>query len=84
MKAPCVKFNELYNIDVLEKNIEDRIMRNYEIMANRSKIGYAATECFWTKQVIAAMIREALPFSEYFSPERQDSLYRTYLKLSIE
>lgn len=84
MKAPCVKFNELYNIDVLEKNIEDRIMRNYEIMANRSKIGYTATECFWTRQILADGIMEALPFTQYFNPELYEELYSLYLKLSTE
>lgn len=82
MEVP--KYNELYNIDVLEKNIEDRIMRNYEIMANRSKMGYAATECFWTRQILADGIMEALPFTQYFNPELYEELYSLYLKLSTE
>ncbi len=77
-------YNGLYNIKVLEKNLQDRIIKNYEIAANRAKVGYVGTDCFWLKQTLAGMVMEGLPFSTYINDKMYNSLYNLYIKLSVE
>lgn len=77
-------YNGLYDIKVLEKNLQDRIMKNYEIAANRAKVGHVGTDCFWVKQTLAGMVMEGLPFSTYINDKMYKSLYNLYIKLSVE
>lgn len=76
--------NELYNINFLEKSIQDHVMNNYEVEANRAKIGYMAGECFWVRQALADIIMGGLPFASYFNPKLYEALYNLYLKLGVE
>ena len=77
-------YNGLYDINVLEKNLQDRIIKNYEIEANRAKIGHVGSDCFWVRQALAGIVMEALPFSTYVNDKMYDSLYNLYIKLSVE
>lgn len=77
-------YNDLYDVTVLEENIQKRLIKNYEIEANRAKLGYSGSNCFWTKQALAGIVMEALPFSKYISDEMYKSLYNLYIKLSVE
>ena len=77
-------YNGLYDIKVLEKNLQDRIVKNYEIAANRAKIGHVGSDCFWVRQALAGIVMEALPFSTYVNDKMYESLYNLYIKLSVE
>lgn len=77
-------YNGLYDIKVLEKNLQDRIIKNYEIAANRAKLGHVGTDCFWVRQALAGIVMEALPFSTYVNDKMYESLYNLYIKLSVE
>lgn len=76
--------NCIYDVTVLEKNIQERLIKNYSIEAERAKYGHVAGDCFWTKQTLADITMEALPFAKYFNPEVFESLYSIYLKMSVE
>jgi hypothetical protein len=77
-------YNELYDVTVLEKNIQNRLIKNYEIAANRAKVGHVGSDCFWVRQTLAGIVMEALPFSTYINSKMHDSLYNLYIKLSTE
>ncbi len=77
-------YNGLYDINVLEKNLQDRIIKNYEIEANRAKIGHVGSDCFWVRQALAGIVMEALPFSTYVNDKMYNLLYNLYIKLSVE
>ncbi len=75
--------NELYDITLLGDNIQERLIKNYEIEATRAKYGYVSDECFWTRQALADIVMEALPLSIHFGDKMHDALYNIYLKLSV-
>ena len=75
---------KIHNISVLQNSIQDRILKNYEIEANRSKVGHVGGTCFWTRQTLANIVRQALPLSVYFGDDMYKSLYNLYLKLGIK
>lgn len=75
-------YNGLYDIKVLEKNLQDRIVKNYEIAANRAKIGHVGSDCFWVRQALANMVKEAIVFSPFFSCNTRSSLNALYFKLN--
>lgn len=77
------RYNQLYDVKVLEKNIQDRIIKNYEIEAKRATLGHVADNCFWVRQAVAGITMEALPWAKYFNSEMYDSLKSLYLKLSV-
>lgn len=77
-------YNGLYDVSVLEKNIQDRLIKNYEIAANRAKVGHVGSDCFWVRQALAGIVMEALPFSTYVNDKMHDALYNLYIKLSTE
>lgn len=77
-------YNGLYDVTVLEKNIQNRLIKNYEIAANRAKVGHVGSDCFWVRQALAGIVMEALPFSTYINGKMHDSLYNLYIKLSTE
>lgn len=77
-------YNGLYDIAVLEKNLQDRIIKNYEIEANRAKLGHVGSDCFWVRQALAGIVMEALPFSTYINEDMHKALYDLYLKISVE
>lgn len=72
------------DISVLQDSIQDMILKNYEIEANRSKVGHTGGTCFWTRQTLADMVRQALPLSRYVGDDMYKSLYNLYLKLGIK
>ena len=77
-------YNGLYDVTVLEKNIQDRLIKNYEIAANRAKVGHVGSNCFWVRQALAGIVMEALPFSTYINDKMHNALYNLYIKLSTE
>ena len=77
-------YNGLYDVTVLEKNIQDRLIKNYEIAANRAKVGHVGSDCFWVRQALAGIVMEALPFSTYINDKMHNALYNLYIKLSTE
>lgn len=77
-------YNGLYDVTVLEKNIQDRLIKNYEIAANRAKVGHVGSDCFWVRQALAGIVIEALPFSTYINDKMHNALYNLYIKLSTE
>lgn len=76
--------NALYDMTLLDESLQERLIKNYNIEANRAKIGHVSGECYWNRQVMAAIIREGLPMSKYVSSEMYDALYNLYLKLSVK
>jgi len=77
-------YNQIYDIKLLDENLQERLIKNYNTEAQRAKLGHVAKECYWTKQVLASIIREGLPMSKYVSDEMYDALYNLYLKISVE
>ena len=77
-------YNGLYDVSVLEKNIQDRLIKNYETAANRAKVGHVGSDCFWVRQALAGIVMEALPFSTYINDKMHNALYNLYIKLSTE
>lgn len=77
-------YNQLYDIKLLDENLQERLIMNYNTEAQRAKLGHVAKGCYWTKQVLASIIREGLPMSRCVSDEMYDALYNLYLKISVE
>jgi hypothetical protein len=75
-------YSELYDVKFLRENLQERILKNYEIAANRAKLGYMPGECFWTRQVLASLLHKALALTVSSDEETWNALYNVYLKLS--
>lgn len=75
-------YNELYDVKFLRENLQDRILKNYEIAVSRARIGKMPGECFWTRQVLASLLYKALAFTTSEDEETWKSLYNVYLKIS--
>ena len=62
--------NKLYEVTLLEQNLQERMAKNYFLASNRAKWGYQSSDCFWTRQAMAGILTEALPMSRFLSPEK--------------
>jgi len=79
-----MKQKAIYEIGMLEQNLQERLLKNYFLASNRAKWGHVSSDCFWAHQAMAGILMEALPMSRYVSPKMYDALYNIYLKLSVK